>query len=384
MRPINKPCNARLAHHPTTDEVNAYLHCALDGQQYGIDVKKVRRVATLGRVWKLPRLPGFVKGVTKMFGRLVPLIDLRHILGLSPVPDRADTCAVELDLATPAAVEVDSVERVTFHAHDEISRSVDWAIGIDSRTMTGMVWNGDKPSVLLDIERIVVGEAASASRADGAARQCVAGVVDRIDKIHKIHKIDRTETSQTADVTTVSEDDCGRVADTDGHGAKVEGHGFGMRYFGPLDPQRSLYPIGIANRVTVTARRERLAELLARPALVGNRRVPGFRPGSSRLVALATALLRMPPTFRGKEAAPVVAALLGCSTDVYGPAHFRYDLRKFRVRNLAERIGTSLRYRLTTIGRMVCEVFAHRRNIVSARDLHLDAVHHTKPAALSA
>ena len=104
------------------------------------------------------------------------------------------------------------------------------------------------------------------------------------------------------------------------------------------------------------ARKERLISLLAKPVFAGKRRISGFRPGDPRLAALAIALLEMPSTFHTKAAARAVAALLGRSAENYRVTHFRYDLAKLRARHLAERIGTSRRYRLTRIGRIVCEI----------------------------
>lgn len=105
----------------------------------------------------------------------------------------------------------------------------------------------------------------------------------------------------------------------------------------------------------------RLTSLLAKPVVVGERRSPGFRPGDPRLGALASALLQVPSTFKTNEAAPLVANLLGRSPRDYRISHFRYDFAKLRVRNLAQRIGTTRRYRLTRIGRLVCEVIDRRR-----------------------
>ncbi len=98
-----------------------------------------------------------------------------------------------------------------------------------------------------------------------------------------------------------------------------------------------------------------MISLLAKPAFAGRRRVPGFRPGDPRLSALAIALLEMPSAFQTKHAAPAVATLLGRPSEDYRVTHFRYDLAKLRARQLAVRIGTSRHYRLTKIGRIICE-----------------------------
>ena len=122
----------------------------------------------------------------------------------------------------------------------------------------------------------------------------------------------------------------------------------------------NLSVIGVL-KTSNAAREERLVDLLANPAVVGTRRSPGFRPGDPRLPALAIALLQMPATFRTRDAAPVVAGLLGRPTHDYRLNHFRYDLGKLRARGLAERVGVTRRYHLTRIGRIVCRVLEKGR-----------------------
>ncbi|MCH8912224.1 MAG: hypothetical protein IIA33_01525 [Planctomycetes bacterium] len=111
---------------------------------------------------------------------------------------------------------------------------------------------------------------------------------------------------------------------------------------------------------------ERVVKDLAKPITVGARRIARFRPGDPRLRVIAAALLQMPATFQTKDAAPTVATLLNRSPNDYRITHFRYDLAKLRARNLAERIGTRHRYRLTDSGRVVCRALTDSVRIESS------------------
>lgn len=129
---------------------------------------------------------------------------------------------------------------------------------------------------------------------------------------------------------------------------------------------------------------EHLARLLAKPTVECGRRSPGFRPNDPRLAAVAITLLRMPPEFRTTEAAPAVGELLGRSRNGYRITHFRYDLRKLRARNLAERIGSTRRYRLTRIGRRLCECIENGRKARALKRPQVTPARPVEPAALSA
>jgi hypothetical protein len=99
-------------------------------------------------------------------------------------------------------------------------------------------------------------------------------------------------------------------------------------------------------------------DLLGRPAYSGRRRIPGFRPRDPRLAAMALALLECGSSFRTRDLAPRVARLLTCTPSAYAVRHARYDLSKLRARWLVERLGKSVRYQLTGIGRKVCQAVA--------------------------
>jgi hypothetical protein len=92
---------------------------------------------------------------------------------------------------------------------------------------------------------------------------------------------------------------------------------------------------------------------LARPVLVGRRRVPGLRLEDDRVIRLLEALLH-PGTFVADWTAREVRARLlarhHLDEAAYRPGQHRYDLGKLRAHGLVERVGTSRRYRLTARG----------------------------------
>jgi hypothetical protein len=92
---------------------------------------------------------------------------------------------------------------------------------------------------------------------------------------------------------------------------------------------------------------------LARPVLVGARRVPGLKLEDDRVIRLLEGLLH-PGTFVANWTSREVHARLlqrhRLSEADYRLGQLRYDLGKLRAHQLVERLGTSRRYRLTTRG----------------------------------
>ena len=95
----------------------------------------------------------------------------------------------------------------------------------------------------------------------------------------------------------------------------------------------------------------------------------------------------MPPTFQADQAAGAVAMLLERSPADHRLSHFRYDLRKLRVRKLAQRIGSTRRYPLTPIACIICEALAEDPCVTKTAPVTVvrqTRFSRTEPAALSA
>jgi hypothetical protein len=92
---------------------------------------------------------------------------------------------------------------------------------------------------------------------------------------------------------------------------------------------------------------------LARPVRVGTRRVPGLKLEDDRVIRLLEGLLH-PGTFVADWTTRAVHARLLARHRLteadYRLGQLRYDLGKLRAHGLAERLGTSRRYRLTPRG----------------------------------
>ena len=368
---------------PVTEPTHTYLVCSLHGGLVGFDVNRVRYISTVGRICRLPMVPDYVKGVTCIRGRLIPLVDLRLKLGLPEATYDDRTCIVETAVSIPIAVVVDSVESVRHFAECEIVSTAHLGMGIESRSVAGIIPIESRLCVLLDLEWILLGRSSRAcgEEAAGAVRPSVG-------------RFQRQETSNKAVTVSSGYADVPKSKDLKVLGLANHNAAAGAPFLADqtihallrFDPSRSKGSTGPPNLVTASdrAREERLTSLLAKPVLAGKRRIPGFHLGDPRLSALAVALLEMPSTFQTKPAAPAVAALLGRSSEDYRITHFRYDLAKLRARHLAERIGTSRRYRLTRNGRFVCEILENGSVAADLPRARVPAPLQTDRSALSA
>jgi len=56
------------------------------GEDYAIDIMRVREIVPPGPITPVPRAPSFVEGVVRLRGEVIPIVDVRRRLGLPVVP----------------------------------------------------------------------------------------------------------------------------------------------------------------------------------------------------------------------------------------------------------------------------------------------------------
>jgi purine-binding chemotaxis protein CheW len=140
-----------------------YLTVSLAGEAYGIAVLKVREIIRMQKITPLPQVPGFVKGVINLRGRVIPIIDLRVKFGLKAQVDER-TCIVVVQVSLPPAqtvqmgLIVDSVEEVSSLTVDDIEPTPEFGTRIDTMYLLGMAKVKSSVKTLLDIDRVVAPE----------------------------------------------------------------------------------------------------------------------------------------------------------------------------------------------------------------------------------
>ena len=138
-----------------------YLTFCLAEEYYGLAVLKVREIIKLVTITAVPQMPGYVKGVVNLRGKIIPVVDLRMKFGMSAANPTDRTCIIVAQV--PAAAQaaralglvVDSVEEVLNLGADEIEETPDFGTAVDTSYLVGMGKIKGKVVSLLDIDRVV-------------------------------------------------------------------------------------------------------------------------------------------------------------------------------------------------------------------------------------
>jgi purine-binding chemotaxis protein CheW len=137
-----------------------YLTFHLQEEVYGLVILKVQEIIGIMPVTKMPRMPGFVRGVINLRGKIIPVVDLRVHFGLTAQDDTTKTCIIVVQIAsgdrkTVMGVIVDEVAEVISLKDEQIESTPAFGTVIDTDFILGMGKVNQKVIMLLDIDQVL-------------------------------------------------------------------------------------------------------------------------------------------------------------------------------------------------------------------------------------
>ena len=126
----------------------------LPGQRLAADIRHTREVVVLADRTAVPRAPGYVLGVANLRGNVVPVIDLRQVLGLPA--SAADTSLRTIVLehgGIQIAVPADDV--LGLESFESVLPKDEPAPGPQGELTLGLLRRSDGMATLLDVPSLV-------------------------------------------------------------------------------------------------------------------------------------------------------------------------------------------------------------------------------------
>lgn len=153
-------------------ERTQYLAFRLDGTNYALPILKVREIAQLHGLSPVPDAPRTVRGVLELRGGVVPVIDLRAILGAGATSTTRTTCVLVVDaqldgrphrlgLLADAVLEVIDAGPDDIEPPPRAGAATDWLVGI-TRLERSLC-------LVLDLDRTLGAESGATSAPTAAA-----------------------------------------------------------------------------------------------------------------------------------------------------------------------------------------------------------------------
>jgi purine-binding chemotaxis protein CheW len=135
-----------------------YLSFALCGEEYAVDILRVREIIEYDALTRVPAMPASVRGVINLRGRVVPVVDLAARFGLEESEITRRSCIVMVELTVDGAsivvgIIADAVSQVLDLAESDIEPAPSFGTRVDARFIQGMTEAGKKFVIILDVDR---------------------------------------------------------------------------------------------------------------------------------------------------------------------------------------------------------------------------------------
>jgi purine-binding chemotaxis protein CheW len=135
---------------------NKYVVFKLEGEEYGIDILRVKEIKEMLRITRVPKAPSFVRGVVNLRGEVIPVIDLRKKFNLQEGNDADSTriVIVTVDEITIGLI-IDTSSEVLEIDKEAIEEPPMAVSSIDHSYILGIGKVDDRLIILLDVAKII-------------------------------------------------------------------------------------------------------------------------------------------------------------------------------------------------------------------------------------
>lgn len=123
---------------------------------YAVDIGDIWEINTMQKITWVPRVPDFIEGVVNLRGEIVPIMDLRKRLGLTPrAQDRNTRIMITETAHNRVGLIVDSVREVLKIPRAVIKPAAELGLLIDEEFVRGVAQKDEQLIVLIDLKRLL-------------------------------------------------------------------------------------------------------------------------------------------------------------------------------------------------------------------------------------
>lgn len=133
-----------------------FLTFYLGGEEYGLEILKVREIIGMMQITRVPRTPAAVRGVINLRGKVIPVIDLRTLFQIAAADEDRRTCVIIVQAnQVEFGVVVDQVSEVADVVASEIGEPPSFGESVDTQYLLGMARSQGRVKLLLNIDRVL-------------------------------------------------------------------------------------------------------------------------------------------------------------------------------------------------------------------------------------
>ena len=145
------------------------------GQEYAFRIEQIQEIVIVGQVTRTPQTPDYVEGVSNLRGAIIPIINLRKLLGLEARPIDAETRTIVVNVGGKImGCLVDTVSQVLRIAEENIQAAPDTVTASGANYIAGFARVSERLLILVEVDelldpaKLALVHATAASAAAGA------------------------------------------------------------------------------------------------------------------------------------------------------------------------------------------------------------------------
>jgi len=137
-----------------------YLSFRLGAEGYGVDILRVQEIRGWEESTRIPNAPDYVKGVLNLRGAIVPILDLRHRLGMDLNDYGKESVVIVLRSLGSAGgqimgVIVDEVSDVITVRKEQFQGVPSFGVGISTDFISGLIESENRMTMILDVDKLL-------------------------------------------------------------------------------------------------------------------------------------------------------------------------------------------------------------------------------------
>ena len=141
------------------DSGGKILTFMLGGQEYGLPIIEAREVIGLMEAESIPQTPEFMIGVINLRGQIIPVVDLRIKFGFPHHEEHNENCILVTKIKErQTGCVIDSLVGVSTVEPDQFEAGLDLGNNIHTEYITGIVKQGSRVIILVNMEEIFKNE----------------------------------------------------------------------------------------------------------------------------------------------------------------------------------------------------------------------------------
>jgi purine-binding chemotaxis protein CheW len=146
---------ARIDGAARRDELIQLVSFMLDGEEYGVEVLKVREIIRMANITKMPNAAAHLEGIINLRGKVIPVISMRKRFGLCEFENNSHTRIIIMEVAgVLTGFIVDGVSEVIRIDSSEIQPPPAMVLsgGVSQEYITGILNRTDRLLIIMDVD----------------------------------------------------------------------------------------------------------------------------------------------------------------------------------------------------------------------------------------